>query len=157
MCICNRVERYETAGANLREKVCRPFVSAQVSAVDVPAAWQSSWTTVWRGKTSPEQELWAWGSFQLECQRYPGREERQSRRMGRGEMEEKEREEEGGRMKVRVSYNSSMCSYISSFVGSSRLHLGCPHKHAAICPAGLLWLHWHGLAQARPRMTQHFS
>ena len=29
---------------------------------------------------------------------------------------------------------------------SSRLHLGCPHRHAAIRPAGLLWLHWHGLS-----------
>ena len=61
--------------------------------------------------------------------------------------------------KWKYMYHTSnpMCSYISSFVGSSRLHLGCPHRHAAIRPAGLLWLHWHGLAQAYPTMIQHFS
>ena len=29
---------------------------------------------------------------------------------------------------------------------SSRLHLESPHRHAAIRPAGLLWLHRHGLS-----------
>ena len=32
-----------------------------------------------------------------------------------------------------------------AMLSDSKLHLKCPHRHAAIRPAGLLWLHGHGL------------
>ena len=40
---------------------------------------------------------------------------------------------------------------------SSKLHLGCPHRHAAIRPAGLLWLHGPGLIKLAVHAANAFN